>query len=100
MAFETLFCIVWLNPDKKLHPQARLLQTHSTPTSTPTPLSFSQEQLNSKKALKNAFFPLTAEDFDSQLLLSTPQRPLIVPTSLANSHLGWNIFSPAPKDPR
>jgi hypothetical protein len=98
MAFETLFCIIWLNPDKKLHPQARLLQTHSTPTSTPTPLSFSQEQLDSKKALKNAFFPITAEDFDSQLPFSSPQRPLVLPTTLANSLLGWNIFSPAPKD--
>jgi len=100
METETLFCVVWLNPDKKLHPQARLLQTHSTPTSTPTPLSFSQEQLNSKKALKNAFFPITAEDFDSQLPLSSPQRPLVLSTALANSLLGWDIFSPAPKDPR
>jgi hypothetical protein len=100
MQTETLFCVIWLNPDKKLHPQARLLQTHSTPTSTPTPLSFSQEQLNSKKALKNAFFPITAEDFDSQLPLSSPQRPLVLSTALANSLLGWDIFSPAPKDPR
>lgn len=98
MAFETLFCIVWLNPDKKFHPQARLLQTHSTPTSTPTPLSFSEDQLKARKALKNAFFPLTAEDFESQLLLSSPQRPLVLSTALANSLLGWNTFSPAPKE--
>jgi hypothetical protein len=93
MESETLFCVIWLNPDKKLHPQARLLQSFCTKTPIPTPYSFSESALEAQKALKNAFYPLTEADFDSQLPLSTPQRPLIVPTTLANTLLGWNTFS-------
>ena len=95
MESETLFFVIWLNPDKKLHPQARLLQSFCTKTPTPTPYSFSESALEAQAALKNAFRPLTEKDFDSQLPLSSPHRPLIVPTTLANSFLGWNIFSPA-----
>jgi hypothetical protein len=95
MKTETLFCVIWLNPDKKLHPQARLLQSFCTKTPTPTPYSFSESALESQAALKNAFYPLTEADFDAQLPLSSPQRPLILSTTLANTLLGWNIFSPA-----
>jgi len=95
MQTETLFCVIWLNPDKKLHPQARLLQSFCTKTPTPIPYSFSEVALEAQEALKNAFYPKSEADFDSQLPLSSPHRPLIVPTTLANSLLGWNIFSPA-----
>jgi hypothetical protein len=95
MESKALFCVVWLNPDKKLHPQARLLQSFCTNTPTPTPYSFSESALESQAALKNAFHPTTEADFDLQLPLSSPQRPLILSTTLANTLLGWNIFSPA-----
>ncbi len=48
MAFETLFCVIWLNPDKKLHPQARLLQSFCTNTPTPIPYCLSESDLESQ----------------------------------------------------
>jgi len=98
MAFETLFCVIWLNPDKKLHPQARLLQSFCTNTPTPIPYCLSESDLESQAALKNAFRPLTEADFDLQLPKSSPHRPLILSTTLATKLLGWQTFTPAPRN--
>jgi hypothetical protein len=97
MESKALFCVVWLNPDKKLHPQARLLQSFCTNTPTPTPYCLSESDLESQAALKNAFRPLTEADFDLQLPKSSPHRPLILSTTLATELLGWQTFTPAPR---
>ena len=85
-------CIVWLNTDRINHPQARLLQTFSTPTTPPTPLCFPVEELEALEFASNVLFVHSEDDFARFLPGSSPKMPLAVPIDIAGDILGWEFF--------
>ena len=87
--------LVWLNPDRITHSQARLLQTFSTPSSTPTPFCFNIQDIEASKIASTAFFAYSEQDFINFLPKSTKNTPLVVPTTLAEEILGWTVFQPS-----
>jgi len=87
--------LIWLNPDRTHHSQARLLQTFSTPSSTPTPFCFNLEDIKASKIASEAFFVHSEQDFIDFLPKSTKNTPLVVSTALAEEILGWKVFQPS-----
>lgn len=81
--------LIWLNPDRIDHSQARLLQTFSTPSSTPTPFCFDIKDIKASKIASTAFFAYSEQDFTDFLPKSTKNAPLVLPTTLAEEILGW-----------
>ena len=82
-------CVVWKNPSRLEHPQARLLQALTSYGTPPTPLAIPREELT----IKDATYISSENDFLKSLNSSSPEAPLIVPINLATDLLGWEDFT-------
>ena len=83
-----LCCVVWKNPSRLDHPQARLLQTLTSHGTPPRVLAIPRDELT----LQNATYVASEDDFMKNLNSSTAEAPLIIPTHLVTDLLGWEDF--------
>ena len=88
--------LVWINPFHEVKPQSRLL-TSLFDTKTGFPLSFSLDYVQ-KSPIFREITPSTSESLANDIYASTPQKPALVPTILAQFKLGWLDFTPADED--
>ena len=88
MTDSELAVLVWMNPEAATKPQKRLLETLTNRNSlTPLALPIRSLQLS----LPNPV-PATEASLQDRILSSSKEEPIIVPLSLAKSHLGWTEF--------
>lgn len=88
--------VVWMNPDHPRKPQSRLLVT-ITNQKTGLPVSFSSKSMRNSPIF-HEIRPSEPDSMAQDLLHSTPARPALIPTILAEILLGWPEFTPA-EDP-
>lgn len=85
-----LAVLVWLNPEQKNKPNARLLATF-TDQKSPNPMAFPIKTLQSTSEFVNSFLA-TEDSLAEDLLKSTSSTPVMVPLPLARTKLGWVHF--------
>ena len=83
-----LAVVVWMNPESPGRPQKRLLETLTSREST-APLALPIRSLT--LSLPNPI-PATEDTLQERILTSSKEEPLIIPLTLARSHLGWTEF--------
>ena len=91
---DDLVVAVWFNPKKlKSRPNARRLETFTADKSH-YPIAFPLETL--QQTLSWMYCPVAKEPRDLDEMLepnkATQDNPLLVPLTLAKSHLGWQEF--------
>ena len=85
---DDLSVVVWMNPEHAKKPQSRLLETLTSAYSL-NPMAFPTRVL--LLTLQSATLA-TSDLLAAQLLDATEDNPLVIPLTLAKSHLGWDEF--------
>jgi hypothetical protein len=85
--------VVWMNPDHSRKPQSRLLVT-LTSSKTGLPLAFSSISMRNSPIF-HEICPSSPSSLLDDLVTSTPAKPALIPTILAEIQLGWTDFTPA-----
>lgn len=89
---EDLYVLLWANPEREFHRNARPYETFSTKTSTPVPYAFPFEEIKSSNTRKKYTFVTDVEDFYERLDNSTKNNPIALHLPTAESAFGWQDF--------
>jgi hypothetical protein len=87
-----LVAVLWLNPDRETHPQARIFQCLCAANTPPIPLSFRYKDIEASKIGFSSTVVRNEEDFYRFLTDSTRNSPLIVPIKVLEDMFGWEEF--------
>lgn len=85
-----LAVLVWLNPEQKTRPHARLFAT-ITDSTTPNPMAFPIKMLKNTPEFADSAVS-TGDSVAEDLLVSTQTSPVIISLPIARDHLGWTDF--------